>query len=329
SNNKSYVVEYYCQPNSSSAAVNSTWIECPYGCDRGACIQPSCIEMNETGINDSQYGISILGKDHYVLAAWDYCTTCSGKECLKEKYCNAVSNTTPQDYEILSKNFECDCEVGECIGPLQPVDDNTSRRGGGGSRSPGECSDKIDNDGDGLIDYPDDPGCTGYTDNYEINAVIEGTNITCLENWLCGGWGACVDGKQQRTCFDANRCGTTEETPSLEKSCVSAPPPPQPSPPTPEPPAPRCGDGTCNEDPATCPADCPPPAPVCGDNKCDPGEIDTCLADCPPPEEPTNYIPIIIVVVVVLLGGIGLGVYYFWGDIMNLVSKTPPKPPVR
>lgn len=32
-----------------------------------------------------------------------------------------------------------------------------------------QCSDNIDNDGDGLIDYPADPGCTGPTDNDEYN----------------------------------------------------------------------------------------------------------------------------------------------------------------
>jgi hypothetical protein len=32
-----------------------------------------------------------------------------------------------------------------------------------------QCNDGIDNDGDGLIDYPDDPGCTSSTDNDEYN----------------------------------------------------------------------------------------------------------------------------------------------------------------
>jgi hypothetical protein len=32
-----------------------------------------------------------------------------------------------------------------------------------------QCSDGIDNDGDGLIDYPNDPGCSSNTDNDEYN----------------------------------------------------------------------------------------------------------------------------------------------------------------
>jgi hypothetical protein len=32
-----------------------------------------------------------------------------------------------------------------------------------------QCEDSLDNDGDGKIDYPDDPGCTGLTDNDETD----------------------------------------------------------------------------------------------------------------------------------------------------------------
>ena len=33
-----------------------------------------------------------------------------------------------------------------------------------------QCNDGIDNDGDGMIDYPDDPGCDSSTDDDEYNA---------------------------------------------------------------------------------------------------------------------------------------------------------------
>lgn len=32
-----------------------------------------------------------------------------------------------------------------------------------------ECNDGIDNDGDGLIDYPADPGCLSLSDTSELN----------------------------------------------------------------------------------------------------------------------------------------------------------------
>lgn len=35
-----------------------------------------------------------------------------------------------------------------------------------------QCSDSIDNDGDGLIDYPDDPGCSSLGDDNETDLVV-------------------------------------------------------------------------------------------------------------------------------------------------------------
>ncbi len=38
-----------------------------------------------------------------------------------------------------------------------------------------QCNDGIDNDGDGRVDYPNDPGCTSYNDDSEYNQVINNT----------------------------------------------------------------------------------------------------------------------------------------------------------
>lgn len=38
-----------------------------------------------------------------------------------------------------------------------------------------QCSDGLDNDGDGLTDYPSDPGCTADTDNSEVDAPTADT----------------------------------------------------------------------------------------------------------------------------------------------------------
>ena len=43
---------------------------------------------------------------------------------------------------------------------------------------------------------------------------------TCTENWSCIGWSDCVNGKQTRTCTDANSCGTTVNKPAESQSCV-------------------------------------------------------------------------------------------------------------
>lgn len=57
----------------------------------------------------------------------------------------------------------------------------------GAARTPAECQDAIDNDGDGLIDYPEDPGCSVAQDNSEFGecddlAQEEGTNPVCRDH---------------------------------------------------------------------------------------------------------------------------------------------------
>lgn len=60
----------------------------------------------------------------------------------------------------------------------------------GGSPPPPACSDGIDNDGDGLIDYPADPGCTSSTDTDETDPP-PGNPTSLSENFddgVANGW---------------------------------------------------------------------------------------------------------------------------------------------
>jgi endoglucanase len=55
------------------------------------------------------------------------------------------------------------------------------------------CSDGVDNDGDGLTDYPDDPGCASATDSDELNEQQDGdisTELVITADW---GNGYCAD----------------------------------------------------------------------------------------------------------------------------------------
>ena len=47
-----------------------------------------------------------------------------------------------------------------------------------------ECSDGIDNDGDGLIDYPEDPQCHSATGNHEAICFTIASRTFCLYRWL-------------------------------------------------------------------------------------------------------------------------------------------------
>ena len=61
-----------------------------------------------------------------------------------------------------------------------------------------ECEDGIDNDGDGLIDYPLDLGCKALNDVSEMKQ--------CIQNWQCTEWTACKGGNRTRVCHDDNFC---------------------------------------------------------------------------------------------------------------------------
>ena len=87
--------------------------------------------------------------------------------------------------------------------------------GGGGSSTKKQCDDNLDNDGDGLTDYPDDPGCISTNDD------SEDSDAPCAERWMCGSWKDCTEqGKQTKICFDIGRCGTENNKPITEQSCT-------------------------------------------------------------------------------------------------------------
>lgn len=45
-----------------------------------------------------------------------------------------------------------------------------------------QCSDNQDNDGDGRVDYPNDPGCSSSTDNDEFNTIVVNPVYQCSDN---------------------------------------------------------------------------------------------------------------------------------------------------
>ncbi|MBW2974111.1 hypothetical protein KY366_00175 [Candidatus Woesearchaeota archaeon] len=95
--------------------------------------------------------------------------------------------------------------------------------GGGGGNTVAQCKDGIDNDGDGLIDYPADPDCVGYSDTTEGVPV----STECKENWVCTSWSECSkDGQMTRICRDYKNCGTVKYKPTTRQSCAYSPQPP-------------------------------------------------------------------------------------------------------
>ena len=85
--------------------------------------------------------------------------------------------------------------------------------GGGSSSKKALCNDRKDNDGDGLIDYPNDQGCSSIADNDETDEI-------CEEYWTCSSWSKCLNNQQTRECVDFYSCGTEEQRPAETKKCV-------------------------------------------------------------------------------------------------------------
>jgi len=64
---------------------------------------------------------------------------------------------------------EAIADVERCAAAADDNPDDNDDGGGGGGPPPAACIDGIDNDGDGQIDFPNDPGCDSAQDNDERN----------------------------------------------------------------------------------------------------------------------------------------------------------------
>jgi len=94
-------------------------------------------------------------------------------------------SATPDDGKIYGKEKESNSLVitcSTCSGSNSSSSSSGSSSSGGGSSSGGtvtyQCSDGVDNDGDLLIDYPNDSGCSSATDNTELSGGGLGSNLT-------------------------------------------------------------------------------------------------------------------------------------------------------
>ncbi len=93
-----------------------------------------------------------------------------------------------------------------------PSEGSPSGGGGRSGRTP-QCRDGVDNDRDGLKDYPNDHGCIDNRDNSEVDVV------ECRERWVCDDYGECIDNIQTRQCYDLSNCGTIVYRPILREPC--------------------------------------------------------------------------------------------------------------
>ncbi|MDQ3645686.1 MAG: hypothetical protein M3345_01980, partial [Actinomycetota bacterium] len=72
-------------------------------------------------------------------------------------YANALHVTAPGGIDLVVSHSEATATCDRV-------------QAGGGKNPPAECEDEVDNDGDGEIDFPNDPGCSSPKDDSEIDA---------------------------------------------------------------------------------------------------------------------------------------------------------------
>jgi len=101
-----------------------------------------------------------------------------------------------------------------------------------------ECSDGVDNDGDGFTDYPNDPGCTDANDDDETNVacIPDGANVFTTHG--CGASAALYETSPEGQCcngFAIFNCPSNFATPVEDVTgvCGST--------------IPQCGDGADND----------------------------------------------------------------------------------
>jgi hypothetical protein len=85
-----------------------------------------------------------------------------------------------------------------------------------GSRTcrPAACSDGLDNDGDGIADYPNDPGCTSINDTDETDSCPSGADCPACSNGQDDDGDGTIDYPDDPACSAAS--GVSESCPSSE-----------------------------------------------------------------------------------------------------------------
>jgi hypothetical protein len=109
--------------------------------------------------------------------------------------------------DIVSTNCE-DVQRVEDVPPPPPNNQTT------------DCSDNLDNDGDGRTDFPNDPGCFSASDPSELNDQDGGNGIDCSDNLDNDGDGK-TDFPNDPGCSSANDPSEAEDNtpPANEADC--------------------------------------------------------------------------------------------------------------
>jgi large repetitive protein len=158
---------------------------------RTECAQPG----TELGCNDRASGstaassltVEVEPGPHYIIV---------------DAHSNASSGNFKLQAEVrLPLGTPCDPEEARCAPGLlcQPLGDATED-----TCVPPRCSDGVDNDGDGLIDYPNDPGCLTPEDNDESDDCPDGPGCPACGDGIDNDGDGLIDYPDDPGCLAAS-----------------------------------------------------------------------------------------------------------------------------
>ncbi len=179
------LTEYYCDVSDNIAST-------PYTCPAGLCLDAEC--TTETCYDDDGGRVEVnKGTTVDILGSSDS-DACVNESILTEWYCDSGTKGSMEIRCALYPLFQC--ITGRCIYVEPP-----------GCPIPGtclitvpQCYNGLDDDGNGLIDYLDDPGCDAWNDDDESTPLCSDTDggsvVTVLgtaDNGTANGTDYCAD----------------------------------------------------------------------------------------------------------------------------------------
>jgi len=305
----------------------------------------SCV-TGESRLCGTDAGACIAGNQSCINGTW--ATECVDEVIASAEICDGVDNDCNGQTD--DANFgTTTCGQGACAHTINICVDGVNQTCDPFEGSTNEiCADQIDNDCDGSVNEQcsctenqsiscvADNGCQGEqvcdNDQYGLCIAVESlcdincdgnqvctsdtcVKCNCIEKWSCdSSYGACIDGIQERTCRDANSCGSVANKPETEKACFTR------KPSTPTTPTGRGDDSALVDEPTQIPGR--------SDDTTTP-ETKTPIDGTDDEESDGGKMNIFFFVILALVAVLALGGYYYFSqNNISFMQQASPKRPV-